>query len=130
MSFEIVDNRETMNDWMEIKFSNRKNKDKIIKKLEKFNDSTWEVLHKSGLEKMFLARRDNELISGIANKIFNNNVVQHSVINSSKTKLQGGSFLTWKTIKWSLENNFISYVPAGILVSLLLLVSLYSSSKV
>ncbi len=113
LSFEIVNTRETLDDWMKIKFSNRKNKDSIFKRLEKFNDSTWDILYKSGLEKMYLTRKDNEIVGGIANKLFNNNAVQHSIINSTKTKLQGGSFLTWNTIKWSLENNFISYDMGG-----------------
>ncbi len=112
LSFEVVNDRTVLDEWMEIKHSDNKQKDKIIKNTEEFNDYSWELLNKPGYEKMYVARLDGELISGIANKLFNNNVVQHSVINSQKT-FQGGSFLTWNTIKWSKEHNFLTYDVGG-----------------
>jgi len=110
--FEIVSDRSVLDEWMEVKFFENKNKKELIKKYEKFNDSTWEILYKPGYEKMFVARLDEQLISGIANKLFNHNVVQHAVVNSVK-KIQGGSFVTWNTIKWSKENKFFTYDMGG-----------------
>jgi len=112
LDFEIVSDRTVLDEWMEVKYFGNKNKKELIKKYEKFNDYNWEILYKHEYEKMYVARLDDKLISGIANKVFNKNVVQHSVVNS-QTKLQGGSFLTWHTIKWSKENNFITYDMGG-----------------
>jgi len=112
LEFEVVSDRTILDEWMEIKYFKNKHKKELIKKYEKFNDYTWEILYKHEYEKMYVARLDDKLISGIANKLFNKNVVQHSVINS-QTKLQGGSFLMWHTIKWSKENNFINYDMGG-----------------
>jgi hypothetical protein len=111
-NFEIVNDRNVLNEWMEIKYSDNKQKDEIIKKNEKFNDFCWDILYKSGFEKMYVARLNGEIVSGITNKLFNQNVIQHSVINT-KSKLQGGSFLTWNAIKWSKENNFLTYDVGG-----------------
>lgn len=110
--FEVVNDRTVLDEWMEIKYSDNKRKNEIIQKNKKFNDYIWEILYKPKFEKMYVVRLDGEIISGIANKLFNNNVVQHSIINSQK-KLQGGSFLTWNTIKWSKENNFLTYDVGG-----------------
>ncbi|MEX0656989.1 MAG: hypothetical protein WD154_05545 [Nitrosopumilaceae archaeon] len=112
LTFDVINDRSILDEWMKIKYFGNKHKKELIKKYEKFNDYTWEILYKHNYEKMYIARLDGDLISGIANKLFNKNVVQHAVINSH-TKLQGGSFLTWYTIKWSKENNFITYDMGG-----------------
>jgi hypothetical protein len=110
--FEIGSDRSILDEWMEIKYSGNKHKKALIKKYEKFNDHLWEILYKNDYEKMYVARLNGNLISGIANKLFNKNVVQHSVVNA-QTNLQSGSFLTWHAIKWSKENNFITYDMGG-----------------
>ncbi len=112
LSFKVVNDREYLDEWMRIKFSGNRHLDALIKKYEKFNDHTWEILYKGGLEGMFLAMADGNVVGGIANKFFNRNVIQHAVINSD-AKLQGGSFLTWNTIKWSGENGFLTYDMGG-----------------
>lgn len=112
LTFEICSDRSILDEWMKIKFFGNKNLLKLIKKYEKFNDYNWEILYKNGYEKIFVTRLGDDLISGIANKLFNKNVVQHSIINS-QTKLQGGSYLTWNSIKWSKENNFLTYDVGG-----------------
>jgi hypothetical protein len=110
--FEVATDRTILDEWIEIKHAANKRKNQILKKHEKFNNYLWEILYKPGFEKIYVARLDGKIISGIANKLFNKNVIQHSIINSQKN-LQSGSFLTWNAMKWSKENNFLAYDMGG-----------------
>lgn len=113
LQFELVNSINSLNEYNNFNFSNDKNKDKIINRFQTFNELRFNFLIKSGDEQIFLARLDNEIVGGMGNYSFNNNVVQHTVTNSSNKKLNAGSFLTWNAIKWSIENKFLTYDMGG-----------------
>lgn len=112
LEFELAKDRESLDLWLEVKFAEYKHKNYLIKKHEKFNDYVWDILYKNNLEKMYLARLDGVLVSGIANKLFGRSTYQHSIINPHAA-LQGGSFVTWNAIKWSKEHGFLTYDMGG-----------------
>jgi hypothetical protein len=74
----------------------------------------WTNLCKNGLEKVFLAKHDGIVISGISNIIFNGYMLQHAVANSHEKNLLGGTYVTWKTIEWAINNNQRYYDMGGI----------------
>lgn len=113
LSFEVVKDKSALKSWFELKFPDQRRRNHILKKYSKFNDYSWDLLFKPSHEKMFLAKVNGKVISGIDNKIFNHNVCQNSVVNYSLRGLEGGSFLTWNTIKWSKENGYSYYDMAG-----------------
>jgi len=111
--FEVITNRKSLDEFAELKLEDQKNKNELIKRNAIFRDYQWETSIKNGLEKFFIARLNGEVVGGIANLLFNNNVVQHTVVNSTNQKINAGSFLTWNTIKWSIENKFLTYDMGG-----------------
>jgi len=112
LEFEEVNDISSLYEYAELKFSGKKSKE-LIKRNKILIDNLWKILYKSGNEKMFLLRHNGELVGGIDNFIFNKNVVQNSVTNASNRKLYGGSFLMWKTIKWSMEMKQLTYDTGG-----------------
>jgi len=79
-----------------------------------FYETEWNYLYNKDFMKIFLAKKENEYISGILCFVFNGNVIQHGAVNSSKAKLQGGSFVTWNGIQWCIENNLNTFDFAGV----------------
>jgi len=78
--------------------------------LEKF----WERQN-SGLEKTFLAFKEQQLVSSITVSYFNNVVIPVQVLNSysSIARNLGGPALTWYAIKWAKEFKFAIYDITG-----------------
>jgi len=113
LKFEIITNREALDEYSELKLHDDKNKNKIIEQNKTFRDKRWELSIKNGWEKVYLARVNEKVVGGMANFLFNNNVIQHTIANSPDRKLNAGSFLTWNVIKSSIENNFLSYDMGG-----------------
>ena len=104
--FETVSDRSVLDEWMEVKFFENKNKKELIKKYEKFNDLTWEILYKPEYEKMFVARLDEQLISGIANKLFNYNTILN-IKNEHFAGIKNHQYKIWSLIQfnsWYEEN--------------------------
>ena len=80
---------------------------------KKFFDTHWKLLHSKGFEQLFTARENNENVGGILTLLFQRNMIQHALVNSPKLELVG-TFLTWNTIKWAIENNFKTFDFAGV----------------
>jgi len=113
LTFEVVNKRSVLEEYAEVKFQGVKRKNNIIKRNIILRDNLWENLYKNGYEKLFVVRHKGILVGGIMNMIFNRNIVEHSVTNSPRRDLFGGSFLTWNTIKWSVENDYSTYDVGG-----------------
>lgn len=106
LTFEIAKTFDDLNEFRMLKFSKRGiDPKKIINEGNTRIEATWEYNFKKEIRKLFLARHKGELIGGINALVFNNMVCHTSVVNFSKRNLQGGSFLTWNSIKWAIENN-------------------------
>jgi hypothetical protein len=113
LDFEVVSKRESFDLYNDVKY-NDKNKIAKMKKLNKsIDDFVWNTTYRDGYEKMFLARYDGNPIGVIVNVLFNHNVVQMGVGNSPSKEFYGGSFLTWNTMKWSLEMGYSTYDVGG-----------------
>ena len=69
----------------------------------------------SGLEKTFLAFKEQQLISSVTMSYFNNVVIPAQVLNSysSIARNLGGPALTWHAIKWAKEFKFVIYDITG-----------------
>ena len=122
LTFKVADTRDELDQYLNLKYvsiergggktiKSHKKREKII---SDFNDAHWNLLHKKGLEKLFLVKHDDELLGGITCFTFNKNMYQHGVGNSAKTELLGGTFLTWNTIKWGMENAFHKFDLGGV----------------
>ena len=70
--------------------------------------------HNLGIEKIFLAFKENQLISSISLSYFNKIVIPTQVLNSySKATSLGGPALTWRAITWAKEFNMTIYDITG-----------------
>ena len=113
LEFEVVSKKESFDLYLEVKYQEEKKIEKVRKLNKKFADNVWETSYKKGYEKMFLARFEGKPIAAIVSVLFNKNLVQMGVGNSPDRNLYGGPFLTWNSIKWAAENNFLTYDVGG-----------------
>ena len=113
--FEIGNSRESLYEFAELKYTKRNEKNKISNDRKSVLDYLWDNVFSQGYRKLFLVRDENHnLIGGINCTHFNHNATQTTVINSSKTKINGGSFLIWNTLKWNMEHDFSNYNMGGV----------------
>jgi len=114
LEFNIGNNRESLSEYEQMKFISLKSLGKKSgKKNKTFYDSQWEHLQKKGYQKLFRVKNDDETLGAILGVIFNNNVVQHGVVNSLKSTSSAGSFLTWNTIKWCMDSGYSTFDMGG-----------------
>ena len=108
--FEIANKLSDLIEFGQLKFKLR---NKTLPKYDKIvEQKTWEWLYKENIRKLFLVKFKNELIGGINANIFNGNLYQTSVTNSHK-ELNGGPFLTWNAICWSVKEKIRNYDFGG-----------------
>jgi len=105
LTFEIAQTFDDVKDFTRLKFHKNDNAEEIIKNGLKLSSKTWDLLYKNNIRIAFLARLNNRLIGGINAVLFNKILTITTVINSSNKSFQAGSFLTWNSIKWALEND-------------------------
>jgi len=117
LEFEIVNDLEGFGEYTRLKKISKgetNNVEEIVNAQKKGkNDIHWKSLYESGFQKIFLAKYNSKPISGISDMIFNGNIFQIGVVNSL-TGFNGGTFLTWNAIKWSIENGFKTYDMGGV----------------
>jgi len=113
LEFEIINDRKALDEYSELKLKDWKNKDEKIKQNELFRNYRWDTSIKKNYEKVYFARLNGEVVAGMANFLFNNNVVQRTIANASQRNFYAGSFLTWNSIKWAIDNNFSTYDMGG-----------------
>lgn len=113
LEFEIANKRTDLTELTEMGIEARSKMGDQRKLNTKRLDSDWKNLYANGYLKVFLARSKKKLVSGIWNMIFNGNVIQHGVANSTDSTIRGGTFLTVNSIKWCIENNLLTYDMGG-----------------
>lgn len=111
--FEMPNDLDYVKEFYELKNEEYMRDNRKVAPISNFYEERWKNLFQNGLEKIFLAKKDNKTISGIGNIIFNGYSIQHAVANS-KIDLLGGTFLTWNVIKWAINNNLKYYDMGGI----------------
>lgn len=111
LEFEILSDKESLNAYFEIKFA--KNTTQKFNRYKELHEHLWDKLFHKGYEKIFLAKDNGKLQAAIINFLFNGNIWQSEVANSTIQNRYSGSFLTWNTIRWSAENNFKTYDLGG-----------------
>ena len=114
LELEIVNNFSLFQEYFDLAFSSRVRAGEKRRNNPLFVEKFWENLYDKGYMKVFLARKGGELLGAIENLVFNKNVIQYGIVNSPKTQLLGGTFLTWNAIKWSIENHYSTYDMGGI----------------
>lgn len=114
LELEIVDSLPSFQEYARLAFSSRIRAGERRKENPLFVKKFWENQYHRGYLKVFLARKNGELLGAIENMVFNKNVIQYGVVNAPKTHPLGGTFLTWNAIKWSIENNCHTYDMGGI----------------
>lgn len=101
LTFKLANTIEDLKEFRLLKFDF---KHKNSKSIENRTKKTWEYQYENGLRKLFLVHYDKKIIGGISALVFNNIVCHTTVVNTSQKNLQGGSFLTWNSIKWAIDN--------------------------
>ena len=115
LEFQVVRDKNSLKKIFELKLTSKNKPDRRSTKVKNtFLNSHWNFLFEKEFEKAFLVKYKNEYIGGIVLLNFNKNTIQHFVVNSPKTNLQGGPFLTWNVIKWGIENDYSSFDVGGI----------------
>ena len=79
-----------------------------------FYDNYWNLMYKTGFHKAFLVRDKNEILGAIDALIFNGNIVQIGATNSPTQRFGSGTFLTFKTIEWAIEQNLKKFDFGGV----------------
>lgn len=111
LKFEVAKERSTVGEYNKMKLKSRNELNNNITK-GSIKDERWE-LYKKGFEKVFLVKHNDEVVGGIRALMFNGNVIQHGVVNYRGKGLQGGSFLMWNTIKWLMNERFLTFDVGG-----------------
>jgi len=114
LTFEVVTEREALDEFknLKIKTLKQEGRRRVINN-PTFFDKHWELLHNEGFEQLLVARKGTKHLGSILALIFNNNVIQHALTNDSEIELVG-TFLTWNTIKWAIDNNYHTFDFAGV----------------
>lgn len=113
LTFEVANDEQSFKEFLLMKHK-LKLSPKYEQSISKYVKSHIDSLQKNNYEKLFVVKHNGKILGGIRNSMFNGYVIQHGVANSEEKRLQGGSFLTWNTIKWCSENNFDVYDMGGI----------------
>lgn len=114
LKFEVVNQRSTLDEFKNLKIvALKKEGGRRVLNDPTFYDKHWELLHNEGFEQLLVARKGNENVGGILTLTFNKNIIQHALANEPDTDLVG-TFLTWNTIKWYIENNYHTFDFAGV----------------
>lgn len=114
LKFEIAKTKKDYDKFNELKVKARKRAGQKVKLNQTFFDMHRDLLYKKGYEKLFLVYHEGEIIGGILGVIFNGNIIQHGVGNSDTTKLLGGPFLTWNSIKWAINKKYSTFDLGGV----------------
>src|SRR3972149_61778 len=113
LQFIVASSRSEFNEFYEIQISSEKRSGHKIKRNSAFYDAHWDLMHKKGFEKLFLVRYNGIPIGGLFGVIFNKNLIQHGVGNTETTQLLGGTFLTWNSLKWAINENLMHFDLGG-----------------
>lgn len=115
LTFEIAKNINEINEFGMLKYGKRQDDPELVINEGKIGiETAWDYHFKKGLRKLFLVRLNGKLIGGINALVFNDIVCHTTVVNSSQKNLQGGSFLTWNSIKWAIENEHVCLDLGGV----------------
>ena len=115
LEFHIADDFESFNEHNKLALNVRKHRGESMKTNELFEKKFWEHLYENGYLKVLQVRKNGKTLAGIDALVFNKNIMQYSVVNSSEGQsLQVGSFLTWNAIKWSMDMKYKTYDMGGI----------------
>jgi len=113
LEFEVVSTKESLDCYLDLKYAGNKKLAKIKKHNESFLKHSWNTSYQNDLEKMFLAKLDGNPVAAIVAVLYNGNLVQSGVANSSRVNPYAGSFLTWNIIRWASENNYKTFDVGG-----------------
>lgn len=114
LTFEIVSNKEGLKEYSNLSKKQFSVTMGIHGKTNQIRmESDWKHLFQNDMLKIFLARYDGKIISGIHTYVYNGNVIQNGVTNDPLSKIHAGSYLTYNTIKWCMDNNYSSYDMGG-----------------
>jgi hypothetical protein len=111
--FGVATEKNVFDKFQELKHLSKKPHDKKVLKNNKFFYMHWKILRNSGFENLLVARKNSEIEGIILTLNFNGNLIQHALANSPKFDLVG-TFLTWNTIKWAKQMNYLTFDFAGV----------------
>lgn len=111
--FEIAKNKNLLFEFGELKKDAYRLEGRKVIKNTSFYETHWNLLHQKNNEQLLIARKDGENVGGILVLFFNQNSIQHALVNAPKYDLVG-MFLTWNTIKWAIDQKFTTFDFAGV----------------
>ena len=83
------------------------------KNTEKNISKDWNYI-KSGIQKLFVAKKNNELVAGLRIGCYNGIAYTHQVLNSySEAGNPAGPLLTWHAIEWAKKSKYWIYDFSG-----------------
>ncbi|KAF6243995.1 hypothetical protein C6988_00880 [Nitrosopumilus sp. b1] len=110
---KLLERKDELEDFIRLNQEWCKTKGLIITDTKKEKELLWNNLQ-NGIEKIFLAYQNNELISAIRVGFFNRTAYTNFVINSySDSTNLGGTLLTWIALEWAKDNNLKFYDFSG-----------------
>ena len=114
LQFEVVSDRKQFDEFAKFGISSKNLKGDSRKWNPDFYDNYWNLMYKTGFHKAFLVRDKNEILGAIDALIFNGNIVQIGATNSPTQRFGSGTFLTFKTIEWAIEQNLKKFDFGGV----------------
>jgi hypothetical protein len=111
--FEMVNTKSLFDEFSHFAIDAKIQHGEIRKLNRHFFNNLWKLGFGNQFYKVFLAKKDNEILSAVDLLIFNDIAIQVGVINSPNKKYSAGSFLTWNAIKWANENNLSMFDFGG-----------------
>lgn len=110
--FEIADKKDTLDEYIELKHKEREQSNQKTIRIPLYNEKYWNYLFYNDRLKLFVARHNGKIVSGILAIEFFGHLIQHGVLNL-RNDLLAGSFVTWNAIKWSIDNNYKTFDMGG-----------------
>ena len=105
LQFEMVTNKKQFDEFAKFAITTKNLLGESRKWNPGFFDNLWDLGYKSGFHRVFLVRNNNEILGAVTTMIFNQYVLQAGVVNSPKKQFGSGTFLTFKTIEWFIQQN-------------------------
>ncbi len=113
LKFEVVSERKQFDEFAKFGVESKNLKGDSRKWNPIFYENYWNLMYRNGFHKAFLVRDENEILGSIDTLIFNDTIIQIGANNSPKQRFGSGTFLTFKTIEWAIEQNLKKFDFGG-----------------
>lgn len=114
LKFEVADSLDDFNSFHNLKIKLKKMKGQKVRSNSTFVKNHWELMYKKNYENLFLVKKNDKTIGGVTALKFNNNIIQHGVGSSKNDDPFSGSFVTWNSLKFLINEKSSTFDLGGI----------------